>query len=35
LKRDQWDMSERAKEISAEWKKIRSSGGKVSFTESD
>ncbi len=35
LKRDQWEMSERAKEISAEWKKIRSSGGKVSFTESD
>ena len=35
LKRDQWEMSERAKEISSEWKKIRSSGGKVSFTESD
>ena len=35
LKRDQWEMSEQAKEISSEWKKIRSSGGKVSFTESD
>ena len=35
LKRDQWEMSERAKEISSEWNEIRSSGGKVSFTESD
>ena len=35
LKRDQWEMSDRAKEISQEWKKIRSSGGKVSFSESD
>ena len=35
LKRDQWEMSDRAKEISQEWKEIRSSGGKVSFSESD
>ena len=35
LKRDNWTMSERGKEISEEWKKIRASGGNVSFTESD
>ena len=35
LKRDNWEMSDRAKEIAMEWKEIRSSGGKVSFTESD
>ncbi len=35
LKRDNWEMSERAEEIASEWKKIRSSGGKVSFSESD
>lgn len=35
LKRDNWAMSDRAKEISEEWKKIRASGGNVSFSESD
>ena len=35
LKRDSWEMSDRAKEIADEWKEIRSSGGKVSFSESD
>ena len=35
LKRDNWAMSNRAKEISEEWKKIRASGGNVSFSESD
>tara|TARA_B100000902_G_scaffold16583_1_gene19901 strand:- start:3422 stop:4672 length:1251 start_codon:yes stop_codon:yes gene_type:complete len=35
LKRDKWEMSKRGKEISEEWKEIRSSGGKVSFSESD
>ena len=35
LKRDDWVMSERAKQISEEWKEIRASGGNVSFSESD
>ena len=35
LKRDDWEMSERAKQISEEWKTVRASGGNVSFSESD
>ena len=35
LKRDQWEMSQRAEEIANEWKEIRSKGAKVSFTESE
>ena len=35
LKRDDWEPSLEAMAIKDKWKKIRSSGGKVSFSESD
>ena len=35
LKRDDWEPSSEAMAVKDEWKEIRSSGGKVSFSESD
>jgi len=35
LKRDDWEPSAEALAVKDEWKEIRSSGGKVSFSESD
>ncbi len=35
LKRDDWEPSAEAIAVKDEWKEIRSSGGKVSFSESD
>jgi hypothetical protein len=35
LKRDEWEMGERAREIAEEWKSVRSAGGHVSFGEND
>ena len=35
LKRDDWEPSSEAMAVKDEWKEIRSSGGNVSFSESD
>ena len=35
LRRDSWEESDRAVEISEQWKVVKKSGGAVSFPDSD